>query len=126
MLNIVQLIADIVEEVNTFKKDNLDTLQKTYEEKMAKVIAVEKQISDIPKTCKGKSEAYVNNKRKQLYDKLDKLTKSVDEWYAEQRKRILDKVEEMLTSKKKSAQEAADNEKKQEDVSKETADDMCK
>ena len=100
MVNFIQMIADAVKEVNEFKKDSLDALQKTYGEKMAKIAEIERQISEIPKTCVGKSQTFIDKKRKQLNEKLDKMNKSVDEWYEKQKQRITERIESMLADKK--------------------------
>ena len=96
MLNPIKMIADLVAEINEFKKNNLDALLETYNEKMSKVAELERQISDIPNKYAGKSKTFISNKRKQLTDRVERLKDSIDKWYESERKRALDRISGMI------------------------------
>ena len=96
MLNPIKMIADLVAEINEFKKNNLDALLETYNEKMSKVAELERQISDIPNKYAGKSKTFISNKRKHLTDRVERLKDSIDKWYESERKRALDRISGMI------------------------------
>lgn len=113
MLNITQMISEAVEKVNQLKKEFLDGIEKGYATRMSKVADVEKQIADIPKTCAGKSQVFIQKKRAQLTAKLEKLRQSADEWVETQKKELEEKMKKMLEDKKAAAQKAYEDELEQ-------------
>lgn len=115
MLNPVEMIADVVKRIDDFKKENIDALQKAYDEKMGKIKEMEEELSEIPVKYIGKSKTFIEKKRKQLEKKIEDLTRKVDEWFEQKKKESLDKIEKMLKDQKdaimKAKQEEDDNQK---------------
>ena len=119
------MIAETVQQMNEFKKENIDSLEKAYGEKMSKIAEYERQLSEVPQKYKGKSQTFINKKKKQLTKKIDDLTENVSKWFEERQKDILDQFERMLADKKEAAQKAKEDEDRQEQESKDLADKMA-
>ncbi len=124
MLNLAQMIADTVKKINDFKKENLDSLQKTYDVKMGKIAEFERQLAEIPEKYKGKSQTFINKKKKQMNQKIEDLTEKVNDWYEQKKKEMLDKVEDMLNKQKEAAQKAKEDEDKDKQASSDLAANM--
>lgn len=124
MLNSLEMIANITKQINDFKKDNLDSLLKIYNEKMGKITELRKQLAEVPEKYKGKSKTFISKKRKQLMKKIEDLTKKVNDWYDSKKKEALDKIQKMLTDSTNAVKAAVQEEKDNENKSKETANNL--